>query len=71
MIIYATNAFNWLKPKTVIKNCVCVCVCMCMYEITKETWEKCGIKTFIYHNEEEKMNKLWHKMSDIEAQLRH
>ena len=38
--------------------CVCVCVCVCMYkmvvEITKETWEKCGIKTLIYHNKEEK-----------------
>ena len=48
-----------------------MCVCMCMYKITKETWEKCGIKTFIYHNEEEKKNELWHKMSDIETQLRH
>ena len=38
-------------------------------EITKETWEKCGIKTLIYHNKEEKMNELWLKMSDIEIQL--
>ena len=55
--------------------CVCVCVCVCMYkvviEITKETWGKCGIKTLIYHNEEEKINELWHKMSNIETQLGH
>ena len=38
-------------------------------EITKETWEKCGIKTLIYHNKEEKINELWLKMSDIEIQL--
>ena len=36
-------------------------------EITKETWGKCGIKTLIYHNEEEKINELWHKMSNIET----
>ena len=55
--------------------CVCVCVCVCVYkmfvEITKETWEKCDIKTLIYHNEKEKINELWHKMSDIEIQLGH
>ena len=47
----------------------------CMYkmvvEITKETWGKCGIKTLIYHNKEEKINELWHKMRDIEIQLEH
>ena len=40
-------------------------------EITKETWEKCGIKTLIYHNKEEKINELWHKMGHIEIQLEH
>ena len=38
-------------------------------EITKETWEKCGIKTLIYHNKKEKINELWHKMGHIEIQL--
>ena len=49
--------------------------CMCMYKmvvnIAKETWEKCGIKALIYRNKEEKINELWHKMSDIEIQLGH
>ena len=40
-------------------------------EIKKETWEKCGIKARIYHNEEEKINELWHKMSHIKTQLGH
>ena len=40
-------------------------------EITKETWRKCGIKTLIYHNKEEKLNDLWQTMSDIEIQLGH
>ena len=39
-------------------------------KIAKETWGKCG-KTLIYRNKEEKINELWHKMSDIEIQLRH
>ena len=34
-------------------------------EITKETWEKCGIKTVKYHNEEKNVIELWHKMSDV------
>ena len=34
-------------------------------KITKETWEKCGIKTFIYHNKEETINEFWQKMIDI------
>ena len=40
-------------------------------EITKETWRKCGIKTLIYHNKEEKLNELWQTMSDIEIQFGH
>ena len=39
--------------------------------ITKEAWEKCGIKTLIYHNKEEKINELWQKISDIEIQHGH
>ena len=38
-------------------------------EITKETWEKCGIKTLTHHNKEEKINELWLKMSNIEILL--
>ena len=34
-------------------------------EITKETWEKCGIKTVKYHNEEKNVIEFWHKMSDV------
>ena len=40
-------------------------------EITKETCEKCGIKTVKYHNEEKNRLELWHKMSDIETKLGH
>ena len=34
-------------------------------EITKETLQKCGIKTLIYCNKEEKINELRLKMSHI------
>ena len=40
-------------------------------KITKETWEKCGIKTIKHYNEKEDIIELWNKMSDIEIQLRH
>ena len=43
----------------------------CMYkivEITKETWEKCGIKTVNYYNEKEDIIELWQKMSDVKTQ---
>ena len=40
-------------------------------EITKETWGKFDIKALIFHNEEQKINELWHNMSDIETQLGH
>ena len=40
-------------------------------EITKETWEKFGIKTVKYHNEEKNIIELWHKRSDIETKLEH
>ena len=48
-----------------------VCVYKMVVKITKEAWGKCGIKTLIYHNKEEKINELWQKMSDIEIQHRH
>ena len=72
LIIYATNDSNWLKQNIVIKkDFFCVCMYKMVLEITKETWEKCGIKTLIYDNKEEKKNELWHKMSHIETQLGH
>ena len=40
-------------------------------KITKETWEKCGIKTIEHYNEKEDIIELWQKMSDIEIQLKH
>ena len=48
-----------------------MCVYKMVVKITKEAWGKCGIKTLIYHNNEEKINELWQKMSDIEIQHRH
>ena len=42
--------FNWLKQKKKI----CVCMYKMLVEITKETWEKCGIKTLIYHKKSRK-----------------
>ena len=35
-------------------------------KITKETWEKCGIKTVKHYNKKENIIELWNKMSDIE-----
>ena len=40
-------------------------------EITKDTWEKWGIKTVKYHNKEKNIIELWHKMSDVETKLGH
>ena len=37
-------------------------------EITKETWEKCGIKTVNYYNKKEDIIELWQKMSDVKTQ---
>ena len=31
-------------------------------KITKETWEKCGIKTIEYYNKKENLIELWNKM---------
>ena len=40
-------------------------------EITKETWEKCGIKTVKRCNKKEDIIELWNKMSDLETQIKH
>ena len=40
-------------------------------EITKETWEKCSIKTVKHYSKKEDIIELWNKMSNIEIQLRH
>ena len=39
--------------------------------ITKETWENCGIKTVNYYNKKEIIIELWKKMSDVETQTKH
>ena len=39
-------------------------------EITKETWEKCGIKTVEHYNKKD-IIKLWQKVSDLETQIKH
>ena len=39
-----------------------------MLEITKETCEKCGIKTIEYHDKEKDIIELWQKMSNVEKQ---
>ena len=58
---------NWLKQKILL---YCVCIYKMVVEIEKKkTWEKCGIKTLIYHNKEEKINESWQKMSDVEINL--
>ena len=40
-------------------------------EITKETWEKWGIKTVKYYNEKENTIELLEKMSDVETPIKH
>ena len=40
-------------------------------EITKETWEKCNIKTVKHYSKKEDIIELWNKMSNIEIQLGH
>ena len=39
-------------------------------EITKETWEKCGIKTVEHYNKKD-IIELWQKVSDLETQIKH
>ena len=43
-------------------------MCKTVLEITKVTWEKCGIKTVKHYNEKKNIIKLWQKMSDVEEQ---
>ena len=40
-------------------------------KITKETWEKCGIKTIGYYNKKEDILELWQKMRDVKIQTNH
>ena len=40
-------------------------------EITKGTWEKCGIKTVNHYNEKENINELWQIVSDVETKIKH
>ena len=40
-------------------------------EITKEKWEKCGIKTVKHYNKKENINELWQKVSYPEKQIKH
>ena len=40
-------------------------------KITKEIWEKCGLKTIKCYNEKEDMIELWQKMRDVEIQTGH
>ena len=37
-------------------------------KITKETWEKCGIKTIKHYNKKEDMIELLNKMKDVKIQ---
>ena len=40
-------------------------------EITKETCEKCGIKTVKHYNKKEDIIESWQKVSDFEKQIKH
>ena len=40
---------------------LCVCMYKMVVEITKETWEKCGIKTVKHYNKKENITELWQK----------
>ena len=40
-------------------------------KITKETWEKRGIKTVKYENEKENIIELQQKISDVKTQTKH
>ena len=40
-------------------------------KITKETWEKCGIKTIKHYNKKEDMIELLNKMKDVKIQTNH
>ena len=42
-----------------------------MFNITKETWEKCGITTVKYYNKKEDIFKFWPKMNDVKREIGH
>ena len=48
-----------------------MCVYKMVVEITKETWEKCGIKTVKDYNKKEDIIELWQEVSDLKAQIKH
>ena len=50
LMTYGTNDFVWSKQKTPEFFFVCVCMYKMVVEITKETCEKCGIKTVKYYS---------------------
>ena len=42
-----------------------------MFNITKETWEECGITTVKYYNTKEDIIELWQKMNDVKKETGH
>ena len=46
-------------------------MCKMVLKMTKENWEKCGIKTVKHDNEKKHMIELWQKMSVVEEQTNH
>ena len=46
-------------------------MCKMVLKITKENWEKCGIKTVKHDKEKKHMIELWQKMSVVEEQTNH
>ena len=42
-----------------------------MFNITKKTWEKCGITTVKYYNKKEGTIELWKKMNDVKKETGH
>ena len=41
-----------------------------MFNITKETWQKCGITTVKYYKKKDKIE-LWQKMNDVKRETEH
>ena len=54
-----------------IKIYLFVCIYKMGLKITKETWEKRGIKTVKYYNEKEHIIELQQKISDVKTQTKH
>ena len=53
------------------KKNYCVYMYKMVVEITKETCEKCVIKTVEHYHEKEDIIELWQKVSDLETQIRY